>query len=445
MRKHLPYVFVREAERGAYSKYVYHDGVYQVYSDDMFKGAIKAFVTDYNPMLLRMSVIEEAFKQLTTDLNYILKTALNGDEHLINFQNGLLDIRDLSLHPHSPSVFSTIRIPCDWQDKPTPTPVFDSYLTTLTGGNAGTLALLLEFMGAALSNVPGYRMKKALFLHGPGDSGKSQLKRLTEMLLGDGNYTGIDLRQMEARFGTSSIYGRRLAGASDMTFITVDELNTFKKATGGDTLFAEFKGQVGFEFVYTGLLWFCTNQLPKFGGDDGKWVYERIMPVHCPNVIPSEKQDHELLDKMYRERAGIANKAVMAIRNVIDRGYRFTEPDSVKEERKDYNIENNTALEFMKMCMRPRSRLPKNDDPYTVTRIYHGYSHWYDMNYGKQYRKSKKEFFKSIADSLGTTYEEMTMQNAKGTILKGYAPNADAWEEYDLAGFLGGDIRKWGE
>ena len=41
------------------------------------------------------------------------------------------------------------------------------------------------------------------------------------------------------------------------------------------------------------------NRLPKFGGDDGKWVYDRIMVVDCPNVIPKEQQDKQLLEKMY--------------------------------------------------------------------------------------------------------------------------------------------------
>ena len=443
VRKHLNYLFVREAQRGSYQKYVYRDGVYQIYSDDMFKGAIKAFVIDYDPMLLKMGTIDEAFRQLSTDLTYIPQTALNADENLINFQNGLLDIRTMNLRPHDPAVLCTIQSPCDWTGVPSPAPVFDSYLSTLTGGNDQTQALLMDFVGAALSNVPGHRMKKALFLHGPGDTGKSQLKRLVEKLLGFGNYTGIDMAQMEARFGTSSIYGKRLAGSSDMSFMTVSELKVFKRATGGDTLFAEFKGQDSFEFVYSGLLWFCMNELPKFGGDDGTWVFDRIIPVHCPNVIPLESRDSKLLDKMYSERAGIVYGAITAFRSVIERGYHFTETQEMMEARKDYRIENNTALEFFQTCMKPRRHLPKNNDPFTVKKVYTAYCRWYDQNYGKQYRKTKKEFFRAIADSLGTTYEEMVMQNAKGTILRDYGPDADAWEEYGLSDEIFGEVRKW--
>ena len=443
-RRKLPYIFVREAERSSYSKYVYHDGAYRVYSDDMFKGAIKAFVMDYNPMLLKMGIVDEAYRQLITDLDHIPQTALNADEDLINFQNGLLDLRSMRLRAHDPSVLSTIQIPCDWSPDPAPTPVFDVYLNTLTDGDADTQTLLLEFMGAALSNVPGHRMKKSLFLYGPGDSGKSQLKRLAEKLLGIGNYAGIDLRQMEARFGTSSIYCKRLAGSADMSFMTISELKTFKMATGGDALFAEFKGRDSFEFVYTGLLWFCANELPKFGGDTGTWVFDRILPVYCPNVIPKSERDSKLLDKMYAERAGIVYKAVTAFRSVITRGYRFTEPEMMLESRRAYRVENNSALEFWETCMKPRKSLPRNNDPYTVTKIYHGYCRWYEQWYGKAYRKSKKEFFAAIADSLGTTYDQMVMQNAKGTILRDYGPNAEAWEEYELTDeILGGSIRQW--
>lgn len=172
---------------------------------------------------------------------------------------------------------------------------------------------LMEFIGVCISNVKGWRMKKALFLVGQGDTGKSQLKSLVERLLGRGNFIGIALKEIESRFGTGAVYGTRLAGSSDMSFLSVDELKTFKKMTGGDSFFAEFKGQQAFEFTFNGLLWFCMNRLPKFGGDDGKWVYDRIMVVDCPNVIPKEQQDKQLLEKMYAERRGIVKKAVKAL------------------------------------------------------------------------------------------------------------------------------------
>ena len=76
-------------------------------------------------------------------------------------------------------------------------------------------------------------------------------------MLGSENFIGIDLKEIESRFGTGAIYGTRLAGSSDMSFLSVDELKTFKEITGGDSLFAEFKGMQGFQYTYNGLCAKC--------------------------------------------------------------------------------------------------------------------------------------------------------------------------------------------
>lgn len=271
VREHLNYILVRDNGKQGLLKYVYENGCYRLYSNDMFMGIIKQCIADYDEELVKMSKVTEALQHITTDLNYISQEKLDGDEGLINFKNGLLRVTetDTVLIPHTPTVYSTIQIPCDWTGKPEPTPVFDAYMCTLTNGDKAVEQLLLEFMGVCISNIKGWRMKKALFLVGDGDTGKSQLKSLVERLLGKGNFIGIDLKEIEARFGTGAIYGTRLAGSSDMSFLSVDELKTFKKITGGDSLYAEFKGQQAFEFTYNGLLWFCMNRLPKFGGDNG--------------------------------------------------------------------------------------------------------------------------------------------------------------------------------
>jgi P4 family phage/plasmid primase-like protien len=299
---------------------------------------------------------------------------------------------------------------------------------TLTNGDKAIQQLLLEFIGACISNIKGWRMKKSLFMVGKGDTGKSQLKSLVELLLGRGNFIGIDLKEIEARFGTGAVYGTRLAGSSDMSFLSVDELKTFKKLTGGDSIFAEFKGQQAFEFTYNGLLWFCMNRLPKFGGDDGQWVYDRIMVVECPNVIPKDKQDKTLLDKLYAEREGIVYKAVKALQTVIANGYRFTEPESVNKARDAYMIENNTVVSFFDECMtkRPRSKI---EDSCSTGRIYKVYKAWcYDNNNG--YAKTAGEFRKALADHLDTTFEEMSVKRNNGTYYRNYTLTMETKQQY---------------
>lgn len=430
VREHLNYILVRDNGKQGLLKYVYENGCYRLYSNDMFMGIIKQCIADYDEELVKMSKVAEALQHITTDLNYISQEELDGDEGLINFKNGLLRVTetDTVLIPHTPTVYSTIQIPCDWTGKPEPTPVFDAYMCTLTNGDKAVEQLFLEFMGVCISNIKGWRMKKALFLVGDGDTGKSQLKSLVERLLGKGNFIGIDLKEIEARFGTGAIYGTRLAGSSDMSFLSVDELKTFKKITGGDSLYAEFKGQQAFEFTYNGLLWFCMNRLPKFGGDNGQWVYDRIMVVLCPNVIPKDRQDKQLLDKMYAERGGIVYKAIRALQTVIRNGYRFSEPESVTAVRERYMSKNSTVVSFFDECMCPwpKSRI----NPHCTTgRIYRVYQAWCREN-NNGFAKTAKEFRETLAAHLGCSYADMTTRQKGNTFYKDYSLTLEAKEQY---------------
>lgn len=425
-------ISVRDSGRGGVQRYLYKDGCYRPYADEMLKGVIKSYITDYDETLLCMKHVHEVFQQLVTDLNFVATDRLNEDEDLINFTNGFLEVTSLKLHDHDPSVLSTIQLPCAWTGRPEPTPVFDDFMATLTDGNEDIKELILEFIGVCLSNVKGWRMKKALFMVGPGDTGKSQLKSLTELLLGKGNFVAIDLGEIEARFGTGNIYGKRLAGSSDMSFMTVEELKTFKKCTGGDSLFAEFKGQNGFEFTYNGLLWFCMNRLPRFGGDDGVWVYNRIMQIECKNVIPFEKQDKYLLDKMYAERNGIVYQAVMALKKVIQNGYAFAEPQSVTAARKAYMVENNTVISFFDECMEKRTDR-KIMDGCTTGKVYEVYKAWCrDNNHG--FCKTAKEFRTELSLYLNTPHSDLITRRGKGgNFYRNYTLTNEAKETYKLA------------
>ena len=431
VRENLRYVMVRSNAREELLMYVYENGVYRLYDEKMFKGVIRKFIEDYDLTLVKMSTLKEVYDILQTDLETVGMDRLNSRWDLINFENGLLQVgtgRPVLL-PHSPEVLSTIRIPCEWHEEPIPTPVFDSFMETFCSGDPETRELLLEYMGAALSNIPGYKMKKTLFLAGEGNTGKSRLKRLTEKLLGEGNYMGIDLRELENRFGTGRIYDKRLAGSADLSFMTLDELSTFKKLTCGDSIFAEDKGKQGFEFTFSGLLWFCMNRLPKFGGDNGKWVYDRILTVECTNVIPPEKQDKELDEKLFAEREGIVQKAVDALSTVIRNGYAFTEPASVIRYRRKYRDGNSTVFNFFYECMCRKSDHYDINEDFTVTEIYKTYKEYCRTN-NNGYTKTRKEFDLDLAEILGCTPDELTTRRNNGIVYVDYTLNREARDAY---------------
>ena len=429
-RENLHYLLVRGDGTQAVMKYFYKDGVYVLYDTAMMQGVIKDIIADYDEELVKMSIIKEVVSLLLSDLDYTSQESLNQDEDIINFQNGLLKISEdqMELIPHTPEVLSTVQIPCCWKEETVPTPVFDQYMATLTSGNKEVEQLLLEYMGACISNVQGWRMKKTLFMVGSGNTGKSQLNSLTEKLLGNSNFAGMDLSEIEARFGTSAIYGKRLVGSSDMSFMNIREIKSLKRITGGDNINAEFKGQSSFTYTFQGLPWFCMNRLPRFSGDTGQWVYDRIMVVECQNVIPPDKQDKKLLDKMYAEREGIVQKAIHAFMGVIANGYRFSEPEAVKVARRKYQAENSTVITFFEECMCPWSNGIVDIKGCTTGKIHDAYREWCRRN-NNGFVKSGKEFRGELAAYLLTTFADMSTRRNGNTFYRDYTLTQEAQME----------------
>ena len=428
VKENLHFILVQDSLRDTRTKYVYENGVYTLCSDERFRGYIKRFIEDYDPTLVRMKDVDEAFRNISAGLTAIPYTALNTDESVINFKNGLLRLSTMELEPHTPEVLSTIQLDCEWNGTDAQTPVFDSYLAMLSDFDWDTQKLLLQFIGAALSNVRGYRYKKALFLCGEGDTGKSQLKVLTERLLGPDNHAAVDLPDLESQFGSSMIYGKRLVGTADMTFVTVRELKMFKTVTGGDYIKVEFKGRTGFSYRYNGLLWFCSNKPPKFGGDNGPWVYKRIILINCNNVIAEADQDHNLIDKLYAERDGIVYKAIMALKETIDNGYRFTEPESVIDARNRYRSENSSVYQFIEDAMAEREKpgsVPKGDNA-TLTMVYRIYMKWCKYN-NSGYSVPLGDFKQTYADYNGMSLEKAVIRRGKGMYLANHEPTEEAY------------------
>ncbi len=130
VRENVHYLLVRDNGKQAVQVYVYEKGVYKLYDEKMFKGVIKDFIAEYDEKMIKMQNINEAYQNILTDRNYISQDELNSREDIINFRNGLLIIHDneLKLIPHTPSIYSTIQIPCDWTEKQKNTPLFDEYI-----------------------------------------------------------------------------------------------------------------------------------------------------------------------------------------------------------------------------------------------------------------------------------------------------------------------------
>lgn len=417
VRKHDHYFFLDTGGEKP-PAFWYENGYYRRVDDSTFKGNIKRHIERFDEELVVSRDLDEVFKLLLTDGKRVRSDEMNNAESLICFKNGVLNIDTLELVPHSPDILFTIQIPCDWTHKRgeyvPECPRFKEFLETLTSGDKDMQLLLWEYIGFIISNIPGYIPKKALFLYGPGNTGKSQFLELIKRLIGSENYASTDIRELEERFATAALWNKRLAGSPDMSAMKVDELKMFKKLTGGDDIPFEFKGKDRFTDKFRGSLALCTNELPKFGGDKGDHVYERMMLCPCNNVIPPEKRDRLLIDKLYAEREGIVFYAVQALCLLKKNGYNFTEPAVCRSEIAKYKTENDNVLQFLDECTERREVLEQSGYTLrtTTSQMYKAYQNWGKNN--GYFILSNAEFRKSLCRRYGADDPKQLERKIKG-------------------------------
>jgi P4 family phage/plasmid primase-like protien len=251
-----------------------------------------------------------------TDINKI-----NKEEEYINFQNGVLDINKMELLPHTDEIFSAIQIPCNWSEKNIETPVFDKFLTTLTNGNKGNQRLLLEYIGAIISNIYGYRFKKCIFLVGESKSGKSVLLSLIRDLVGSNNTCPSVFSRISQPFGQNFVYMKRFI-FSDILSNTAEQIRRFNELINGDTICVEFIERDPIDYQFQGLMMFEMRKLP-----DNKDFSDSALIIKCNNIIPKNEQDQHLLEKLFAEREGIIRKCVLAFREVLNNNFQFHIPE----------------------------------------------------------------------------------------------------------------------
>ena len=339
------FISVKDGNLGCTLYYLYDEdkGYYEQLNDCSF------FIKSHLPEQIRKPAQwEQVLKELkTNDIQFDI-SQMNADESIINFKNGILDIQSGSIRPHTPRILSTVQIPCDYRPELTlkDAPNFSGFLDDITLGEEELKTIILEYMGAVISNVKGYKYKKLIIFNGAGNTGKSLLRELAFRLVGEQNCHSISMWQLNSRFGPAQIYGKRLVGSGELEAVNLNEINIIKELTGGDSLNAEFKGKDGFSFKYGGFLWFNCNQLPSFRGDQGEHVYERFIIVPCQNVIPVEKRDTHLYEKMLAEKEAIVSTAVKYFRKTVKQGY-FTEGPIISAARRDYKYKTNSLFEFI--------------------------------------------------------------------------------------------------
>ena len=273
---------------------------------------------------------------------------LNSNPFIINLKNGLYNLLEDTLLPHSPEFCSTVQLAVSY-DKDALCPNFKDFLTQSMGGDMEQVNLIQEIMGYFL--IPVNYAQKCFVIVGAAGAGKSVLLRvLNDILLGKENVSNVSWQSLNERFKTAELFGKLANIFADLPTKNIDDNGIFKALVGEDYLTVEKKNQNPFSFSCTARLLFSCNSIPKNYGDRSEGFYRRLIIIRFNHTVPPEKRDPNLIDKFRAEADGIFLFALEGLKRLMSNGYIFSETEANKKELPQYIEDSDSVLSFIREC-----------------------------------------------------------------------------------------------
>ena len=308
--------------------YRYQDGVY--FEDD---GFLDSCIT--NELLERNIAADGRVTTASQQVKHYLTYGKVETEYPFNIypdalpvRNGILKIDFTTgstlLLPFSPEYRFNYRLNVVYNADADGTPIL-KYLESL-GTDTG---ILLQIPAHALLGMLGWVYKKAYFLKGNKNSGKSTYNTLiVRHLFGVPVCSSVSLQSLlYDRFRLAELDGKIVNAYADLSDQKIRDIGLFKTLTGGDLFTVERKHRDPHQMRNKALLLFSGNKYPKINaGDEAFW--DRWIALEFSKSFP--------VDPTFEERtftetnvSGFFNLLLIKMQEIIRNG-RITVTDSVE-------------------------------------------------------------------------------------------------------------------
>ncbi|MBI9060291.1 MAG: hypothetical protein JEZ01_21165 [Labilibaculum sp.] len=282
--------------------------------------------------------------QVSRDLLYEEKVAPH--KYIFNFQNGLYDIREKKLMPHTHKHIAFTQLPIAFDPEAT-APLFEEKTLEIFSGDTELVNYFLDWM--LYTMIPEYSYQKILMFVGNGRNGKSVLANLWRAFLGDVHTSNERLSDLATDKGYSlAQVENALLNISSESDTKTLEKEMLKMLTGEDKVSTREIYKERRKFVNFARLLVLANQLPKFKSLDRAMV-DRIEIIHFKERF-ADNPDPQLANKLIAELPGILNLVLARIDYVIDSNgnIQMSPPNIISENTENLLKEMDSVIKYAK-------------------------------------------------------------------------------------------------
>ena len=263
----------------------------------------------------------------------------------INLQNGTLvyDGEKFVLKNHDASDMFRYALEYEY-NKDATSPQFDKFLNEVLPEKEAQ-DFLMEFLGYCFIPTLMLKLEMCLLLYGPGRNGKGVVYELTRELLGRDYVSGYSISALSYDANTRAQIFDMLANYSSELGGRCNG-DVLKKLISGEGV--EVKNL--YKDVYTMNDYQCKfifncNKLPQ-GSDIDQALARRLGILEFNVIIPPEKVDVHLPDKLKTELSGIFNRVLRGACRLL-KNKRFTKSPMMERANQSFKEKTDTVLQFI--------------------------------------------------------------------------------------------------
>ena len=188
------------------------------------------------------------------------------------------------------------------------------FLLSISNGDKIILKVLRSFIQCVLLWDNQYQI--ALYLHGPGGTGKSTFEKLLMSLVGANNSSVLNLSDLNKQFSLSKILDKSLVLFSDVQYFSGDP-SKLRLLISGDVMNAERKYKDSFDLQPESLV-ILTSNLLWSSKDSSTGLQRRIIYINMKTVPNKVNRNlfnynlvsNELSGSLVRSLPGLVNWAL---------------------------------------------------------------------------------------------------------------------------------------
>ncbi|MCL4251810.1 MAG: hypothetical protein KJ065_26895 [Anaerolineae bacterium] len=277
------------------------------------------------------------------------QTTIDNVGNYLNFTNGMLNLNTMQLEEHRRDTFLTTQLDFDYIDD-TYCPVFQDFIQDVlvkpdsTDPDWDMIKLMQEVIGYTLSADRTRRI--SVWLLGDSNTGKSTLVNALISVLKPLQIT-IDLNKLGGNdYLLAELPGKRLVTCTEADVGVKLNVGVYKTLVSSDELVADIKYRDPIRFVPSCVVWWAMNHTPYIS-DRTDATFNRVIMFPFNRVIPSEKRDYHLMEKLFAERAQIVRWALDGYERYRRQGG-FTVSEQVNARLAEFREEIDIYQAFLK-------------------------------------------------------------------------------------------------